>query len=329
RYAALTADDRDLAALDVLRGDGVNATAAGVDSVAVWRDGGFWLLPPLLLLALLAFRRNGAFAMLLLCACLPWQPARAAGDGTLWRRPDQADHLRMQQAAEAYRKQDFTAAEQAWKALPGADAAYNRGNALAQAGQYRDAIAAYDAALRARPAMADAIANRKAVEAAMQRKPPPSKQSGNGGKPRNDNGQPDDGQADPQHGQAARQPGKPDPGDGRDTPPTAGNTATTTPRSDGTPSPPPKPANAQAQRSADAAQRERMRQALQGAPQRITANADGTPPTDKTPINQTLAQRERRQASDAWLKRVPDDPGGLLRAKFRLEYERRRQTGAR
>ena len=39
------------------------------------------------------------------------------------------------------------------------------------------------------------------------------------------------------------------------------------------------------------------------------------------------AKRERRLANEAWLRRVPDDPGGLLRAKFRLEYERRQQGG--
>jgi Ca-activated chloride channel family protein len=27
------------------------------------------------------------------------------------------------------------------------------------------------------------------------------------------------------------------------------------------------------------------------------------------------------------MRRVPDDPGGLLRAKFRLEYERRQLEG--
>ena len=37
--------------------------------------------------------------------------------------------------------------------------------------------------------------------------------------------------------------------------------------------------------------------------------------------------REQRQAREAWLRRVPDEPGGLLRAKFRLEYERRQQEG--
>jgi Ca-activated chloride channel family protein len=38
---------------------------------------------------------------------------------------------------------------------------------------------------------------------------------------------------------------------------------------------------------------------------------------------ETAEQRERRIANQAQLQRVPDDPGALLRAKFRLEYERR------
>ncbi len=38
---------------------------------------------------------------------------------------------------------------------------------------------------------------------------------------------------------------------------------------------------------------------------------------------------EERQAMEQWLRKIPDDPGGLLREKFRYEakkrtYERRR-----
>ena len=51
---------------------------------------------------------------------------------------------------------------------------------------------------------------------------------------------------------------------------------------------------------------------------------DGNPAQAKA---ETPAERERRLANEAWLRRVPDDPGGLLRAKFRLEYERRQQGG--
>lgn len=35
------------------------------------------------------------------------------------------------------------------------------------------------------------------------------------------------------------------------------------------------------------------------------------------------AERERQQALEQWLRRVPDDPGGLLRRKFQLESRRR------
>ncbi|RZA29176.1 MAG: hypothetical protein EOP92_37775 [Lysobacteraceae bacterium] len=42
---------------------------------------------------------------------------------------------------------------------------------------------------------------------------------------------------------------------------------------------------------------------------------------------ESAQEREKRQAVDAWLRRVPDDPGGLLKAKFRLEYERRQKDG--
>ena len=35
----------------------------------------------------------------------------------------------------------------------------------------------------------------------------------------------------------------------------------------------------------------------------------------------------QRLANDAWLRRIPDDPGALLRARFQLEHERRLQQG--
>ena len=44
---------------------------------------------------------------------------------------------------------------------------------------------------------------------------------------------------------------------------------------------------------------------------------------------ETAAERERRIANVAWLQRVPDDPGGLLRRKFALEYQRRQLEGRR
>ena len=39
-------------------------------------------------------------------------------------------------------------------------------------------------------------------------------------------------------------------------------------------------------------------------------------------------QQEREQATEQWLRRVPDDPSGLLREKFRYESYLRQQQGA-
>ena len=56
--------------------------------------------------------------------------------------------------------------------------------------------------------------------------------------------------------------------------------------------------------------------------------ATTNPPVRRLP-GETDAERERRIANQAWLQRVPDDPGGLLRRKFALEYQRRQEEGRR
>lgn len=100
-----------------------------------------------------------------------------------------------------------------------------------------------------------------------------------------------------------------------------------------------------AQAKANAKQQEAFRQAMEralqegagdkaDAAQRASSGEKtdakpGDKPGDKTVAvpAETEAEREQRQAVDQWLQRVPDDPGGLLRRKFQLEYERR-QRGA-
>lgn len=313
-YTPLTADNADLDALGVLDPAVADATSAQGEQGRTWQDGGYWLLPPLVLLALFAFRRRSGLAVLLLCAWLPWQTVQAAD---LWRRPDQVAHARMQEATQAYRQGDYARAAQLYDGIDTATAHYNRGNALAKAGQYPQAIEAYDHALR-RTRMDDAVANKRAVEAAMKRKPPPGKQSGQKNPQPGDPQQPGkDGQPSPQDGPGGSPPSQQPPK------PQATSPAADDAGSKGGPPQDAKPADAQAQKDADAAQRARMQRALkqaQGKPDDSVKAKPQAPP-------ETAAQRERRIANEAWLKRVPDDPGGLLRAKFRIEYERRQMSG--
>ena len=54
-------------------------------------------------------------------------------------------------------------------------------------------------------------------------------------------------------------------------------------------------------------------------------------PDEQSPDQQKVAQAMQQQAKDQesqqataqWLRRIPDDPGGLLRRKFLLELQRR------
>jgi len=344
RYAALSAGNEDLVALQVLSGEPAPGSAAASRGEArIARDEGWWLLPPLMLLALLAFRRGAGVAVLAACLLLPLTSPQAQAQaqtqmpkreqqreqaldrpaGTHWRRADQVGHARMREALDAYRAGRFADAAQTLQALPGDEAAYNRGNALARDGRLEEALEAYDEALRLQPEMADAIHNRAVVEAALRRNPPPgdgqSRQQQDADNERKGAGATgDEDTPDAPPAQSQGEPGSDAAQAPRATPPAD------PPEGDALPAQTPTGSDAQAQDQADAAQRQRMQQALaeEGDPAEQGERGPGDP---EQPENE--AERERRQAGEAWLRRVPDDPGGLLRARFRLEHQRRHGGG--
>lgn len=319
-YQALSPGDGDLRALGVLNPRQAAGTSVRGQKVARWRDDGYWLLPLVMLLCLPLFRRGGAFALLLACGLLmPVKPAVAQAPpppaGSLWQRADQAEHARMQEGIAAYKKQDYARAIERFSTVGGAEGQYNLGNALAKAKRYDDAIAAYDRALALQPGNKDAVFNRNLVR--LARKLPPQQQ----------------GQGDKQDGKDGQQ-GKDEPADKDGKGDRTGEQEKNQDR--GPPKPgqqqagkPPPPKDPRSQAQANAAQRERMQQALReqqakqsgqgqdGQQQQTKQDARGKPA-------ETAEQRERRLANEAWLQRVPDDPGALLRARFLLEQQRRR-----
>jgi len=374
RYATLTADGRDLDALlgtsagAIGRGDATEPEAGKAES-ARWRDRGPWLLLLLLPLALAGFRRGWLMAAAL--AFVPLPQARAASFDDLWRRPDQQAATALSQgdakkaaavarspawrAGAAYRAGDYQAAAAEYAGIGGADAAYNRGNALAKLGRYEDALAAYDEALKLAPDMDDAKANRQAVEAFLEQsrreeKPPADGDAPQGGSgeqkpgdaqpPRNDpsaNGQgqkPQDGASSQDGRKDATSPSEGSPGgdrDAHDRPP-ASPSPENTPQDgsgkggDGSDERQAHPdddagkADARQQQALSKSIDEALAGGRRSAGQAQDAAQAGAAEEDE-------AAREKRQALDHLLQRVPDDPGGLLRRKFQLEYQRRQQRG--
>lgn len=353
RYAGIAADAGDLDALlgnPLVDAAGPLAAAEGSAEGTRWRDRGPWLLLALLPLALAGFRRG--WLMLLPFAFLAIAPpARAGVFADLWQRRDQqaAAALREGDAARAaelapsaawsgaaaYRAGDYAEAGKHFAEADGADAAYNRGNALAQEKRYEEALAAYDEALQLDPAMDDAKANRDAVKAFLeQSQPPPEGQQGDpsdedrpsssqqGQPPQSSDGKQQSGG---EEQQSANDGKSADQNDASQADPQAGGQGKE--RQDGNGSPagegqsPPDDASAKP----DAQQQQALSQAIDEALQQ----ADGRPAKegDAPAAAEDESTRERRQALEHWLRRVPDDPGGLLRRKFQLEYQRRQQGG--
>jgi Ca-activated chloride channel family protein len=66
----------------------------------------------------------------------------------------------------------------------------------------------------------------------------------------------------------------------------------------------------------DALQEELERAAEEAQP------GEKQPQMSEAELAELRQQQEQQQAMEQWLRRIPDDPGGLLRRKFRYQYQR-------
>lgn len=362
RYAPLSGDAGDLDRL--LGGRGAAAAAMAGDGALAraeaWRDRGPWLLLLLLPLALVGFRR-GWLLVLVAATLAPAGPAQAFEWADLWQRPDQQAAAALAQGeatraaslatapawrgSAAYRAGEHAEAAAAFAEARGPDAAYNRGNALARLGRYEEALAAYDEALAESPGLEDAIENRRVVEEALRSRQQDGRGNGDGQRQQGGNdrqqagsagegergGPQDQGQAQPEAAQPGTgaedgsqdSPGQASPGAEQGTPQDAGRgsagKASAEPVGGQAP-----PAGAAGEAQAREALARSIDEAMAGKEQ---AAEDEATPASPTPATQDEATREEQQALEHLLRRVPDDPGGLLRRKFQLEYQRRQQRG--
>lgn len=323
RSATLTLDGRDLSTLAV---SGLNAAFAKTDAARLdpaktrqrsqWQEDGYWLLWLALPLLLLIWRR-GALALfaLALLPTLP-QPAQALSWGELWQREDQrAPALIEQDPKQAakqlqtpewrgtalYRGGEFEAAGERFAEVPGADGAYNRGNALTQAGKLESAISAYDQALSLQPQHADALANRALVSDLLQQQEQQQEQ----GQQQDPSSEQEPG-SDSQNGQ---------PQNSEDSENSENSESSKNPE---------KSENGRDQQShnngdsaeLDAELNEKSGNEPENEPAKEPGPEQALADTREAPLNQSQEQ---------FLRRVPDDPGGLLQQKFLQQY-RQRQT---
>lgn len=355
RYAPLQTDGNGVAALGQPSAE--QSSADSHEQAQLWRDGGAWLLLPLLPLAALAFRR-GWLCVLVLALVAPH--ARASAWDALWARPDQRAAGALQRGdyaaaaksardpllrgAAAYRGGDYTLAAKHFAERGGVQADYDLGNALAKGGHYRQAIAAYDKALQGDPKMADARANRDAVLEWLRRHPPQGQQGSNGKQGTSSpstlqksgsssNAQSSSGSKNgAQNSQSATQNSVQASQSGQSSE-ASGNSDKS---ADKSPNGNTSAGDSGASKNEDAHQREQTQRAqralrqelVQQAQTRGNAARQSAPRGDEHQAfalgdDQTQNDRKFDPQQRAMLNAVPDDPGALLRRKFLLEWQRR------
>ena len=326
RFSHVTADDSDVEWLLGTRiDDPWRRSLEEIDRTTdEWRDEGPWLVLALLPIAALAFRRGwllglplvlsisapevGAFEFADLWARRDQQAAQAIERGDTDRAVAVAPDHRWRGTA-LYRGGRYDESAAAFTAGDSADDHYNRGNALARAGDLRGALEAYDEALARSPGHEDAEHNRKIVESLIRTQP--EHRSGEG--ERDGTGTTD--------AQGAGS-GSPNPGARRpDEELQAGQREQS---GEGAP---------KAQGGAHGGERARSAQASEGSrgtrdgeEYEVDAEGGSGASADRTlggfDAEHSLTE-EQRLAYEQWLRRIPDDPAGLLRRKFALEYRTR------
>lgn len=263
-------------------------------------------------------------------------------------------------AAATYKSGQYKQAEKTWENLsdPSADDWYNRGNALAKAGALEQAIKAYEQALALQPQHADAAYNKKVVEEALKQQQNKQQsgqqnqedqknqqgqkdqqnqqgQQGQQGQKDQQNQQGQQGQKDQQNekGQQGQenqqgqqdqqgQQGQKDQQNQQGQQGQNAENAADEAMDQGTPE-----SEAEQQRQAEAME-EAQRQAEEKARQALAKKDPTGKPSEKRQA-QTMApvesaeEAEKEQAMEQWLRRIPDDPGGLLRRKFHYQYRQR------
>ncbi len=315
RFAVLSTDDRDLDYL--LSGATTGGRQAGDENLATdhWREEGPWLVLLLLPLAALAFRRGYVLGALLFVVMPFGNEAEALTWKDLWQTPDQQAQALLQEGAAAeaaglfeddewravaqYRAEDFAASAAAFAEREDARSLYNLGNAMARQGEFESAIDAYEQVLEIEPDNEDAAYNRDLLEQLQEQQ----EQQQNEGDQQESSEQEGDGEQSDSNSQSQEQ--------------SADNQSQSDSES----------------QEGDASQRdqegseedlEALQEELQRAAEEAAQQEQQMAQQQLTPeeLEALRREQEQQQAMEQWLRRIPNDPGGLLRRKFRYQYQK-------
>ncbi len=318
-YSDLTIDNRDIQRVKKMDlGQNLQKNNPLVREVDLWRDQGHLFLLLALPFAALGFRRGwlGTVALATLVTfAMPQQNAYAIGWDELWiNKNQQAEKALIASDAEKaatlfendewkgvaeYKSGNYEKAEAQFLKSDTADSYYNLGNALAQQGKFPEAIEAYNNTLERNPNHKDAQHNKELVEKIKgSQKSDEQNQDGEDG----ENGDKEDSQDQKNKDQESQDQESKDGDEQKD------NEQSDTEKSE----------------SDEQSEKEKQDAERKAEEEREKQENEQKEESAEQQSDEQMEQKEIEQATEQWLRRIPDDPGGLLREKMRRQNLRDR-----
>lgn len=292
-----------------------------------WAEEGPWLLLAALPLGALFFRRGMWSLLIGICFFGSVSSVRAWEWRDLWQTPDQQaqtllEQSKFEQAAErfddperrgyaSYQGEQYEAAAQEFASLKSARSHYNRGNALAKLGRYPEALGAYEKALKLDQDHEDAQFNRDLLRKLLEQQQPQQSSS----EQQQQDSQQEQSQSE-QQGQSADSQS----GDSESSEQSAQQSSGTSGGEEETSTSDSEQAqqvDSETQDTLENSGRQKTRTAK--APE----NGDDAKQSMATPADSEQGMSPEQQLLEMALRKIPDDPGRLLRNKLLREQQRR------
>lgn len=341
-FSIITSDDSDIKNITTLfdnnRFEANKKTKASTLQTDSWYEQGPWLLLFVIPLAALAFRRGVLFVLVIIMLQQPEQAQANSLWDSLWYNDDQRATKLLEQdktaeAAELFNNQQWKAtshykSKQYQKTIDAlqdtntADGHYNKGNAHAKLGENKQALEEYATAIKLDPKHEDAIFNKKVLEKQQEQKKEQQQSGKDNSKSSKDNKQSDQNKQQSQQGQADQNNDSSNQKDSENNEPLQDSQSSDQESENDSNKNSKSENKTDKQESADKNNAEEKN----GQQQESKDSPDSDKESDlaKTQANDA-EQKQNDKITKQWLRRIPDDPGGLLRNKFRYQYKRQQQ----